>query len=84
MSMLPAVSALSMISDEPMSDLSRTLKPCFSSVWRYSSPRMYCSVKFFVPSVIVGAALLALVSEPPPPQPGSAATMAATATARRI
>src|SRR3954451_6906162 len=78
MSRLPAVSALSMISELPMSLFSTTRKPAARKVRAYSSPRMYCSVKFFVPIVIVGSGC-AFLSLPPPPPPTSAAVTAGRA-----
>src|SRR4051794_19366031 len=87
MSRLPAVRARSTISELPMSDFSSTLKPLASSACLYSSPRMNCSVKFFVPIVIVGAS----DGAPPPffdeselpPQPASATIRTAIAAVRK-
>ena len=52
----PLVSAVWMISVEPMFSLYETLKPLASRACLYSSPRMYSSEKFLVPITIVGAA----------------------------
>src|SRR4051794_15882627 len=91
MSRLPATSARSTIPELPMSLFSRTRKPCASSAWRYSSPRMNCSGKFFVPIVMSGpdggfaVVSAAEPSLPPPPQPASSAatsTRAASAAVR--
>src|SRR3954469_4998327 len=90
MSRLPATSARSTISELPMSLFKRTRKPCASSAWRYSSPRMNCSGKFFVPIVMSGpdggfaVVAAAELSLPPPPQPPTSAAMSTRAASAAV
>src|SRR5918995_3256367 len=59
-SIWPFCSALSAICSEPRSSFATPLNPLASSACTYMLPRMYCSVKFLEPTVMVGP--------PPPPE----------------